>query len=399
MVTGQRLLQHPLLFSMLFALTGLTVVGQIYLPIPIFSEISQHFNSSTDLAGWVSSAFSIGYSAGFLISGPLSDRFGRRRIMLTGFILFIIFTVLVGLSKSFSELLFFRALQGITASSYPPIILAYLNERFLPPAKTRAISFMSLGFLTASIIAQLYAIKFLNSGFNYIEFTIIPGYIISLLLIYYAVEDSEKKDSTQKKTLLEIYKNIPVLLTERKLKWLYISTLCTLSALVAFYILLDANYSARFAQAHIDPLTTRLIALPAMFLSLLAPRIITRIGAVMLIRWSFLIAFIGLICSSLAVLYGSEWSLLYTSIIFIGGRAFSVPSLVGAIGDTAEPRYKGTAISLYTFILFAGASLGPLLAHFLLNFSYPVALIILAVIAGIPSALTHFIKNNRPVTK
>ncbi len=395
MITGQRLHQHPLLLSILFALTGLTVVGQIYLPIPIFSEISQHFNSTTSLAGWVSSAFSIGYSAGFLLSGPLSDRFGRRRIMLVGFVLFILFTVLVGLSRHFGELLLFRALQGITASSYPPIILAYLNEKLSAPAKTRAISFMSLGFLTASIVAQLYAIKLQDVGFGVIEFSVIPGYIISLLLIYYAVENSDGQKQSRIKTLAEIYKNIPLLLTERRLKWLYISTLCTLSALVAFYILLDANYGARFALAHIDPLTTRLIALPAMFLSLLAPQIITKIGAIALVRWSFLIASAGLILSCLAVLYGNEWQLLYTSIVFIGGRAFSVPSLVGAIGDMAESKYRGTAISLYTFILFAGASLGPLLAHLLMFYSYAIALIILAVIAGIPSALTLFIKNDR----
>lgn len=396
MKTSINLYQHPLLISVLFAITGLTVVGQIYLPIPIFLEISRQFNISQSLAGWVSSAFSIGYSAGFLLSGPLSDRFGRKRIMLAGFIFFIGLTVLVGLSKTFGQLLLFRSLQGLAASSYPPIILAYLNEKLSPPSKGRAISFMSLGFLTASIISQLYSIELQNIGVGIIEYTLIPIYCASLILIFYVIEDKNNTENN-KNTLLDIYRKIPELLLDKNLRWLYSSTLCTLSALVAFYILLDENYGLRFASVHISPLMTRLIALPAMFLSLLAPLITSRIGSIALVKWSFTIASIGLLLSSVSVLYGDEWDLLYTSIIFIGGRAFSVPSLVGAIGDIADKLYKGTAISLYTFILFLGASLGPLLAHVLMYFSYSYSLIILAFLAGLPAVLTMFIQDSKSI--
>ncbi|EJU35703.1 MULTISPECIES: MFS transporter [Klebsiella] len=398
MIINQTVHEHPLLKSAFFALTGLTVVGQIYLPIPILAEINQHFNSGESAAGWVSSAFSIGYSAGFLLSGPLSDRFGRRRIMLLGFVFFIISTILVSISSHFNELLIFRIIQGLTASTYPPIILAYLNEHLLPPWRGRAISFMSLGFLTASIIAQLYAISLSAHGLNFIEFTFIPLYCISLILLFFYIEDIDRNNKTE--SLIEIYKKIPVLLFDKNLKWLYVSTLCTLSALVSFYILLDENYGHRFSAAHIDLLMTRLIALPVMFLSLLAPQLIYKIGAIFVVRWSFFIASAGLLLSSIAVFFGSTWGLLFSSIIFIGGRAFSVPSLVGTIGSIAEKKLKGTAISLYTFILFIGASLGPFIAHLLMHFDYFVSLIMLAFIAGVPALLTfHMNKNVLSITQ
>lgn len=398
MIISQTVHEHPLLKSAFFALTGLTVVGQIYLPIPILSEINQHFNSGGIAAGWVSSAFSIGYSAGFLLSGPLSDRFGRRRIMLLGFILFIISTILVSISSHFDELLILRIIQGLTASTYPPIILAYLNEHLLPPWRGRAISFMSLGFLTASIIAQLYAISLSSHGLNFIELTLIPLYCISWILLFFYIEDIDRAKN-KNESLIEIYKKIPTLLFDKNLKWLYISTLCTLSALVSFYILLDENYGDRFSEAHIDLLMTRLIALPAMFLSLLAPQLIYKMGAISVVRWSFFIASAGLLLSSITVFFGSTWGLLVSSIIFIGGRAFSVPSLVGTIGSIAEKKLKGTAIALYTFILFIGASLGPFIAHLLIRFDYSVSLIILAFIAGIPALLTFCMsKNDLPIT-
>ncbi|WP_446470474.1 MFS transporter [Xenorhabdus stockiae] len=386
--------RHPLLISVLLALTGLTVVGQIYMPIPILTEITQHYNNSKNMAGWVSSSFSIGYSAGFLLSGPLSDRFGRRLVMLTGFIFFLLFTVLVGFCSSFSQLLTLRVLQGFAASCYPPIILAYLNENLSSTLKSRAISFMSLGFLTASIIAQLYAIKFNHYGFNAIELALVPIYFSSIILIYFVVHgESNQIGKYNKTTLFDIYKKIPGILFEKKLKWLYFSTLCTLSALVAFYIMMDESYGEKFAMIGIAALTTRLIVLPVMFLSLLAPWIILKIGAISLVRWSFLIAAIGLVLASVTVSFGSAWGLLFASVIFIGGRAFSVPSLVGAIATLAEQQYRGTAISLYTFVLFVGASIGPLIAHLLLMLNYSISLLVLAFIAGLPTLLTLFIRK------
>ncbi|MCC8381767.1 MFS transporter [Xenorhabdus sp. PB30.3] len=395
-MSTRTLHRYPLLISVLLALTGLTVVGQIYIPIPILTEITQHFNNNKNMAGWVSSAFSIGYSAGFLLSGPLSDRFGRRLVMLTGFIFFLLFTVLVGFCSSFSQLLTLRVLQGFAASCYPPIILAYLNENLSSTLKSRAISFMSLGFLTASIVAQLYAIKFSHYGFNTIELVLVPIYFGSIILIYFVVhrdKENNQVEENHKTTLFDIYRKIPGILFEKNLKWLYLSTLCTLSALVAFYIMMDESYGEKFAIMGIEPFTTRLIVLPVMFLSLLAPWIIQKIGAISLVRWSFLIAAAGLILSSVTVYFGSAWGLLFSSVIFIGGRAFSVPSLVGVIAVLAEQQYRGTAISLYTFVLFVGASIGPLIAHLLLMLNYSISLLVLAFIAGLPALLTLFIRE------
>lgn len=384
--------RHPLFSSVSFALLGLTVVGQIYLPIPILARIQTQFGSSAAEATWVSSAFSFAYAAGFLLSGPLSDKFGRRHVMLTGFLGLIAATLLVARAGNFQQLLGARVLQGLSASAFPPLILAYLNESLEAPWRGKAISFMSLGFLTASIIAQLYAIVLSGQSFGLIEMTFLPLYVIALILVFAFVDprDGAQGSST---SLIEVYRKIPALLFEARLKWLYLSTLCTLSALVAFYILLDRNYGAQFSQAGIDPLTTRLVALPAMFLSLFAPQIIARIGSISLIRWSFAGAAFGLGLAVLAVLAGSTWGLLAASVVFIAGRAFSVPSLVGTVGRMADPAYRGTAISLYTFVLFIGASLGPVLARLLFVFPYAVALVVLAVVAGLPAVLTGFMQS------
>ncbi|MEG9884760.1 MAG: hypothetical protein V6Z86_09145 [Hyphomicrobiales bacterium] len=59
----------------------------------------------------------------------------------------------------------------------------------------------------------------------------------------------------------------------------------------------------------------------------------------------------------------------------------------------AAANCRGAAISLYAFLLVVGASLGPLLAYIIAMFTSPLALTILAVVAGLPALATCFMEN------
>lgn len=388
----QKIHQYPLRVTILFTFIALTVVGQIYMPVPILRAISEDFNVSLSLAGMISSAFSIGYSAGFLFFGPLSDRFGKKVVLLTSFTLFTIVTCTIGMCTDFTYLIFLRILQGFLASSYPPIILSYMNENLPPLWRTKAISAISLGFLTASIIAQTYALLMSHYNFNSLQLFLLPIYILSIISIYFFLSDTTSKNITSRPSLLGVYKMIPALLLE--IRYLYLSTLCTLSALVAFYVLLDNVYRVAFSSSKITLFITQLLVLPVMLLSLFSPMFIKKLGVIVVVRWSFIIASAGLLLASFAVKTNHQWLLLISSMIFIGGRSVSVPSLISAITMQVANTYTATAISLYTFTLFLGASMGLILSRLLLSFNnYSLSFLVLAFIAGIPALLTLFIQK------
>lgn len=263
----------PLSTSFIFSLIGILVVGQIYLPISIVERISLQYGTDMQQSGYVSSFFSIAYACGFLASGPLSDRYGRQKIMVIGFSCFTLCTLTIAyINVDFHKLIMMRVLQGLTAAFYPPLALAYINDNFDTSNKVKALSLMSLGFLTASILSQIYSLYLKNLNFNEIEATLIPFYFLSLTFIIKQLQSDVNK--TTRKSLKNIYLSIPKLFINHNLKWIYLSTLCTLSILVAFYILMDFNYGKIFTEKNINPLTTRSIALPVMFLSLLVPKYI-----------------------------------------------------------------------------------------------------------------------------
>ena len=75
--------------------------------------LSKEFGIDTAQYGLISSAFSIGYLVFALLSGPLVDRFGPRRILLWGIVFWSIATALTPISGGFTGLLLVRIVLGM----------------------------------------------------------------------------------------------------------------------------------------------------------------------------------------------------------------------------------------------------------------------------------------------
>lgn len=107
------------------------------------------------MQGWVMSCALIGCLAGAVLSGWMSDRFGRKRLLILAAALFVIASLGTGSSNSLTSFVIFRILGGIgigLASNLSPMYIAEVT-----PAKIRG-AFVSLNQLTIVIgilLAQL----------------------------------------------------------------------------------------------------------------------------------------------------------------------------------------------------------------------------------------------------
>ncbi|ADD42590.1 MFS transporter [Stackebrandtia nassauensis] len=91
----------------------------------------------TSLAGlqWVLNAFTICISALTLAGGSLGDRFGRKRVFVTGLAAFIVGTVVCAVSVNLGMLITGRLIQGIAAALLLPGSLSILAQTFTDPAE------------------------------------------------------------------------------------------------------------------------------------------------------------------------------------------------------------------------------------------------------------------------
>jgi EmrB/QacA subfamily drug resistance transporter len=94
------------------------------------------------LAGlqWILDAYTLVVASLLMISGSMSDRFGRRRVFQTGLLLFTAGSLLCSLAHSIGQLVAYRALQGLGASMLNPVALSIVANAFKEPkARARAV--------------------------------------------------------------------------------------------------------------------------------------------------------------------------------------------------------------------------------------------------------------------
>jgi EmrB/QacA subfamily drug resistance transporter len=98
--------------------------------------------TTTD-AEWVNAAYALTFASLLLLSGRLSDLYGRRLMFVLGIVVFAIASVLIAGSDNASQLIAFRALQGVGAAMILPSSLSVLNAVYR--GKDRAIAFAAWG--------------------------------------------------------------------------------------------------------------------------------------------------------------------------------------------------------------------------------------------------------------
>ncbi|MGH2442099.1 MAG: MDR family MFS transporter [Chloroflexota bacterium] len=96
----------------------------------------------TDLHGsglytWVVTAYLVSSTITVPIYGKLSDVYGRRPLLLIGITIFLAGSLLAGLSQNMTQLILFRALQGLGAGALFPISLAIIGDLFTPRERGR----------------------------------------------------------------------------------------------------------------------------------------------------------------------------------------------------------------------------------------------------------------------
>ncbi len=102
------------------------------------------FASASDLQ-WVVTAYALVFGGFLLLGGRLADLFGRRRMLLIGTTIFAIASLLGGLAQGSTELIIFRAIQGLGGALLSPAALSLVLTIFKEgPERNRALGIWSM---------------------------------------------------------------------------------------------------------------------------------------------------------------------------------------------------------------------------------------------------------------
>src|ERR1700692_223186 len=102
------------------------------------------------------STFLIGFGVGQFIMGPLSDRFGRRPVLLGGMAVYCVASVLAIAAPSFETLLLARALQGLGTSATRVIATSIVRDCYAGRRMASVMSLAMMVFIAVPVIAPSF---------------------------------------------------------------------------------------------------------------------------------------------------------------------------------------------------------------------------------------------------
>jgi MFS family permease len=142
----------------------------------IFPAIIDELELSSTEVQWVQESYILVFASLLLVFGSIADRFGRKRLLNLGIVIFIVASVWAGLTDSASSMILARVVQGIGGAMVLPTTLSLVNANF--QGKERGIAFAIWG----STIGGMVAVGPVLGGWLATDFTWRWAFMVNLPL-------------------------------------------------------------------------------------------------------------------------------------------------------------------------------------------------------------------------
>ncbi len=152
--------------AMLLACLGMLGPFSIDTYLPAFSGIAATIGATPVQMQQTLSSYLLGFALMNLFHGALSDSLGRRPVVLAGVLLFTLASVGCAMSNNIGALVFFRALQGMSAGAGMVVSRAIIRDMFPPADAQRVMSQVTIYFGIAPAVAPLVG-GFLFTHYNW----------------------------------------------------------------------------------------------------------------------------------------------------------------------------------------------------------------------------------------
>ena len=350
-----RAASSPPRLSTLVLLTALSVLS-LNMFLPSLSNIAEEFEADYALVN-LSIAGYLGIMAVLqLIMGPLSDRYGRRPVLLAGTAIFALASLGCALANNIWVFLAFRILQGAIVAGNA---LSRAVIRDMVPAREAAslMGYVAMAMAVAPMLGPMCG-GVLDELFGWrASFVVFTG--LGVLVLGLSWIDLGETNLTPSETFLKQFHDYPELLQSRRF-WGY--ALCLMFSTGAFYAFLGGAPLVAKTVFGLSPATLGIcmgtITAGFMFGNFLSGRYARRYPLTTMMVAGSALACAGLSAGLLLLMSGFvHVAVLFGATVFVGlGNGLIVPSSnAGAM--SVQPRLAGSAAGLSGALMVGGGAL------------------------------------------
>lgn len=349
----------------LVLLAGLTALS-LNIFLPSLANIAGEYHADYALVS-LSVAGYLGITAVLqLIIGPLSDRFGRRPVLLTSLAIFILASLGCALAANVWAFLVFRMLQGVVIAGW---VLSLAVIRDISPARATAsrIGYVTMAMAVAPMLGPM-AGGVLDELFGWrSSFLVLAG--LGMVVLGLCLRDLGETNTTQSDTFRTQFRTYPELLRSPRF-WGF--ALCMTFSTGAFYVFLAGAPLVAETVLALSPATLGFymgtITAGFLFGSFLSGRYAMRYPLTTMMISGRLVACVGLTAGLVLFLAGFVNGVtLFGATVFAGlGNGLTMPSSNAGV-LSVRPELAGSATGLAGALTIGGGAILALLTGAILT--------------------------------
>lgn len=199
-------------------LTVLLIILSSYPPLttdmylPALPEIARTLNSTDSFINLTLVLFFVFFAIATLLWGPVSDKYGRKRSLISGIVLYTVSSIACSFAQSDIQLIIFRILQAIGSGAPVTISIAIVQDLFQGEDKKRILAILSALMMVAPAIAPLIGSTILKfAGWRFIFSCLSAIGLTSLIGCLFINETiKNKSESPVYKSITGVFRSLKV---------------------------------------------------------------------------------------------------------------------------------------------------------------------------------------------
>lgn len=337
-------------------------MSQLYLA-PYFAP---EFHLSEAQVGLLASVVAVSWAVSALFFGAVSDRFGRRAVLIPGVLIFSLLSWLSGTAQTFGELLVIRALMGVAEGPCWTVINAINEETSDPTHRGRNVGIVVsaaalIGLFVAPILTTQVAA---HVGWRWAFFVSgAPGLLMAFLIWKFVKEPQRNMDGDKAHSHAQ-----PIAGYLSILKFPNVWLCCMGAAGFMGWLFLQNVFAPLYiTEAAHQPGTTAgflmgAAGLGSFFIGLALPSLSDRVSRKSVLLISAALSAILPLALCVPSLYGHLWILAAILFCTQGGQAMAALVVVLMPAESVPPQFIATAIGMTTLVgEILGGALAPTL--------------------------------------
>ena len=355
----------PPRLSTLILLTATSVLS-LNMFLPSLANMAKDFGVDYALVSFSVAGYLAITAVLQVLMGPLSDRYGRRPVLLGGLAIFTLASLVCALATNIWVFLAFRVLQGAVISG---AALSRAVVRDTVPAQQAAsvLGYIGMAMAIAPMLGPMFG-GVLDQVFGW-RANFVAFFVIGLAMFSLCWVDLGETNLEPSETFRAQFQTYPELIRSRRF-WGY--SICVMFSVAAFYVFLAGAPLVANALFAMSPaglgFYMGIITAGFMFGSYLSGRYAPRYSLTTMMIAGRIVTCVGLTFGLVLILAGNVHVLtIFGATVFVGlGNGLTIPSgNAGAM--SVRPQLAGSASGLSGALVVAGGAVSSLLTGMILT--------------------------------